>query len=150
VSAPPESVPAPPAVADRAVGRSSRGTLLRREDPRLGRPVLVELLDVPAEGDALARLRAVAAAGGPHVQRLLALSDDGAMVTYEVCEGTPIDAARLATLDGATAAALQEAERVVTLAVRLGDPADTAHRSPRVVQTAGGAVVLVVEAEGGD
>jgi xanthine/CO dehydrogenase XdhC/CoxF family maturation factor len=111
--------------------------------------VLVELLDVPAEGDALARLRAVAAAGGPHVQRLLALSDDGAMVTYEVCEGTTVDRARLAAMDAATAAALEDAERAVT-AVRLGDLADTPPRSPLVVQTPGGAVVLVVEAIAAD
>ena len=139
-----ESVSPPPAAAtsvtaeaaaspaatptDVAVGRSPRGALFRREDPRLGRPVLVEVLDVAAQGETLAQLRALAAAGGPHVQRLLALSDDGTTVTYEVCEGTDVDADALAAGNPEQASVIREV---------MGE-------ALRAVQTPGGPVLLIV------
>ena len=58
-----------------------------RHDPRTGRDVLVEEREVPLAGAALDELRALAAAGGPHVQRVLALSPDRRAVAYEIPEG---------------------------------------------------------------
>ena len=77
---------ASPAIPDAPLGRSAMGLVYRRHDPRLGRPVLVEIRHRPVEADELAMLRALAATGGPHVQRVLALSDDGREVTYELIE----------------------------------------------------------------
>ena len=62
------------------LGHTGRGLLSRRLDPRLGRWVLAEHLDAPLDDEGSARLGLLAAAGGPHVQRLLRIDDDGAIV----------------------------------------------------------------------
>ena len=98
------------------LGSTTEGRLVRRHDPRLGRPVLIEHRRVPVEGRALERLRALAALGGPHVQRILALSEDARTVTYEDLPGprqplaslAPELAARLTPLADAIAAALDD------------------------------------------
>ncbi|HEY4185649.1 MAG TPA: serine/threonine-protein kinase [Polyangia bacterium] len=92
------------------LGRSTHGLLFKRDDPRLGRPVLVERRDSPVVGAELVRLRALAALGGPHVQRVLALSDDDTTVTYELVDGPR---AALAELGSPVAAALAEARAAV-------------------------------------
>jgi hypothetical protein len=111
--------------------------LFRRDDLQLGRPVLVELRDQPAEGDTLSTLRTMAAAGGPHVQRVLTLSDDGRAVTYELCEGPQCTPAALPPTE---ATLIAEAERALAAA---GVPAPEIPRS--VALTPGGPVLLLVQ-----
>jgi serine/threonine-protein kinase len=77
-----ESTPPP-----RLVGRTPRGRLLMVVDPRARRPVLREELDQPLAPDAVAEVRALAAAGGPRVQRVLALDADLRAITFEAIEG---------------------------------------------------------------
>jgi serine/threonine-protein kinase len=74
----------------RLVGRTSRGQLLVAVDPRVGRLVLREELDQPLSPDAVAEVHALAAVGGPHVQRILALDPDLRAITFENIEGEEI------------------------------------------------------------
>jgi serine/threonine-protein kinase len=72
------------------VGRSANGgTLYRRRDPRLERTVLVERRTASLDEDpaALQRVRNLASAGGPLIQRVLGISPDGHAVAYEWIEG---------------------------------------------------------------
>jgi len=92
------SGPLPRAETEVPVGRSANGLLFEAEDARLGRPVLIERRAAPVTGAELERLRAVAALGGPFVQRTLALSDDDTTVTYERVEGRHHRLASLAPL----------------------------------------------------
>ena len=69
------------------VGRTQRGRLFVVVDPRVRRRVLREELDQPLAPDALAEIRALAAVGGPHVQRILALDPNLRAVTFEAIEG---------------------------------------------------------------
>jgi serine/threonine-protein kinase len=91
VTAPPARVRPRPAagapIAERELGRSADARIVLRHDPRTGRDLLVEEHGAPLEGQALDELRRVAAAGGPHVQRVLSLSPDRRSVAYEVPEG---------------------------------------------------------------
>jgi tetratricopeptide (TPR) repeat protein len=130
------------APADVPLGRSAFGALFRRDDPQLGRPVLIELRDRAVQGQALAILRALAAAGGPHVQRLLALSDDAQTVTYELCEGRVLAAADLSPGDAA----------IVTQAhsAMITSGALDATRPARIAMMPGGPVLLIVETVGKD
>jgi serine/threonine-protein kinase len=80
-----ESTPPP-----RFVGRTPRGQLFAVVDPRVRRLVLREELDQPLLPDAVAQICALAAAGGPHVQRILALDPDLRAVTFEAIEGEEI------------------------------------------------------------
>lgn len=125
---------------DVPLGRTVAGQLFRRDDPQLGRPVLVEIRDQPAEGDALAALQTMAGAGGPHVQRVLTLSDDGRAVTYELCEGRQCAST---ALPPAEATLIAEAERGLAAA---GVPPPASPRS--VAMTPGGPVLLVVQVAG--
>ena len=128
------------------VGRSSDGgRLVMRRHPRVGRLVLVEERDTPLDEAALARLRALAAAGGPYVQRVLALSEDHRVVTYEAVEGLPEQggAASVRTIEElpqsdreALAAALVALHAPGTLELTLTPGA-------RVIRTAGGPVILI-------
>ena len=135
---------APGMVSEVPLGRSAHGLLFARDDPRLGRPVLLERWDVPLAGDALERVRAVAALGGPFVQRTLALGDDDLTVTYERIEGPRQRLAALAPLlaklPGEHAAALTRAHAAL---VALGAIAPGA---VEVVWSAGGPVLQVVTA----
>ena len=126
------------------LGRSANGLLFASDDPRLGRPVLLERRDTPVTGAALERLRAVAALGGPFVQRTLALDDDDSTVTYERIEGARHRLATLApllaTLPVEDAAALTRAHAAL---VALGAISPAA---VEVVSSAGGPVLQVVTA----
>ena len=142
----PESEPAeieiPASVPDVPLGRSPSGLLWRREHPRLGRSVLVEIRSEAVEGEALVALQTLAAVGGPHVQRVLGLSDDGREVTYELVEGRDFDLADftdLADLAPSTLHALATAEQALSSAGQIGP------KPRRVVLTPGGPVYLVVE-----
>ncbi|MEP6653297.1 MAG: hypothetical protein ABJA82_08060, partial [Myxococcales bacterium] len=131
---------APAPTPDAPVGRSARGTLFRRDDPALGRPVLVELLDAPPTEDELARLKRLARAGGPHVQRMLGLSEDGRTVSYELCEGPPVPPWSLDQVH--TQAIAQAAGELET-----SDPLPPGESSQRpIIMTSGGPVLLIVNA----
>jgi hypothetical protein len=85
-SAPTEESAPPP----RLVGRTQRGRLFILIDPRIRRRVLREELDQPLAPDAVAEVCALAAAGGPHVQRILALQPDLRAITFEDIEGEEV------------------------------------------------------------
>ncbi|HVR01479.1 MAG TPA: serine/threonine-protein kinase [Polyangia bacterium] len=80
------------AIADdvRELGVTARGRLLTRRDPRTARLVLVEQRTLPVDDAALADVRRRAAAGGPHVQRVLRVSDDRREIWYEALDGAPL------------------------------------------------------------
>jgi tetratricopeptide (TPR) repeat protein len=123
VAAAPSEVVEDQVVVSRPLGRTARGTLSLVSDPRVGRDVLVEALDAPLQEEELDRLRAVAAAGGPHVQRILAVGADAASVTYEWLDGEETTVGALAAeerarIDGSVAALLLREEARV---VRTGD-----------------------------
>jgi serine/threonine-protein kinase len=139
------SAAAGPVVRDVPLGRSACGTLWRRDDPALGRPVLVELLDATPTDDELARLKRLARAGGPYVQRILELSEDGRTVTYELCEGPPVSPWSLDRV---------QAEAIVQAAAELeaSHPLMAGEARPiPIVMTSGGPVLLTVScvSEGG-
>jgi serine/threonine protein kinase len=127
-----------PTVPDVPLGHSAHGQLFRRDDPQLGRPVLVELRDHPVEGPSLVVLQALAAAGGPHVQRVLAVSDDGRTVTYELCCGPDVAAS------SDKASELHAAVEAVQSA-HAADADGPAVSQPRIVLSSGSPVVLVVD-----
>jgi serine/threonine-protein kinase len=82
--------PAPPDDATPSLtllGRSHRGRVLLVHEPRVNRVVLREELDTPLTSEETERIRALAALGGPHVQRILALTPDLRTITYEVLPG---------------------------------------------------------------
>ncbi|HEX4405360.1 MAG TPA: serine/threonine-protein kinase [Polyangia bacterium] len=81
--------PEPRALVEEAreVGRTPLGLLLLRREPRTARVVLVEQRDAPLDDAALDDVRRRAARGGPHVQRVLHLSDDRREIWYEALEG---------------------------------------------------------------
>jgi eukaryotic-like serine/threonine-protein kinase len=78
-----------------ALGRTARGQLHATRDARVGRHVLLEELDAPLAGEGRTALWALARAGGPHVQRVLALTDGDRAIVYEAPEGEPVPAAAL-------------------------------------------------------
>jgi eukaryotic-like serine/threonine-protein kinase len=98
VAAPPP-VPAAVPVRDepetREIGRTASGRLLLHRDLRTGRVVLAEERGEPIDDEGRAAIRALAAAGGPYVQRVLRLDDDRRTIWYEAIEGEvlPLDAA---------------------------------------------------------
>jgi hypothetical protein len=98
--------------------------------------VLLEVRFEPLSDVALARVRALAAAGGPHVQRILAVSPDRSTITYEWLEGTPRPVSALPAMDRAP---LDEA--LAALAAE-GLSAATA----LAIQTDGGPVLLIAPA----
>ena len=127
------------------LGRSAAGRLVRRRDPRVGRWIVVEERDAPLDEPALAELRAVAAAGGPHLQRVLGISDDRRSVVYEaiVEADTPANVVRIDALPAAERAALAAA-----LAGLHAAGADALAQRPgaTAARTEGGWVVLVAPA----
>ncbi len=131
---PPEVRPAPPQRRD--LGRTVRGRLVAANDPRTGRDVLIEELDEPLDDAARDLVRRLAAAGGPHVQRVLALSSDDRSVTYELVTG---DEVSLADLSPQESEALSDVWPVLEPLGLGRDP----HR--RVTRSAGGLVVVLVE-----
>jgi serine/threonine-protein kinase len=121
------------------LGRTARGRLLSARDPRVGRTVLIEERDAPLDEAELARVRALAAAGGPHVQRVLALSDDHRRVTYEaIAADRVVDGWQaLAAADHAALAAA-----VAALEASRASP-EPAVEFPRIALTPGGPVILI-------
>jgi hypothetical protein len=97
---------APAAPSERELWRTNDARMLLRHDPRTAREVLVEERLAPVEGAALDELRAVAAAGGPRVQRLLRLTGDRRAIWYEAVGG---DAVPLAALTVQEQTALRDA-----------------------------------------
>ena len=98
---------------------------------------MIAVREEPLEGTALDQLQAVAALGGPFVQRVLGVSDDGRAVTYEFLSG-PRQA--VSSLDPRVAVPLSQvhARLVSSGQVRPGGEA-------RVFMTAAGPVLPVVE-----
>jgi serine/threonine-protein kinase len=121
--------PAPP--SERPLGRTTRGRLALVSDSVIGREVLVESLDAPLGTEELVRLRDLAAAGGPRVQRILAVTSDGLGITYESLDGEVVQVHELT----ATEAAALEAE---------WGPLGLTASDRRVARTAGGPVILLV------
>jgi tetratricopeptide (TPR) repeat protein len=120
--------------AEVALGPTARGQLVQRHDGRLGRRVLIEILATPLDQHGITQLAALAAAGGPRVQRVLRLEDE-LRIVYEalpddgVCLGDlPSDQRRL--LDDAWPA--------------LAPAGVTPTPRTRVTRTAEGPVILVV------
>ena len=122
---------------EREIGRTEGGRLVARRDARVGRPILVEERDAALEGADLVRVQALAAAGGPNVQRVLALSDDRRSVIYEAIPGAVVGVDALSSADqAALIGALQ--------ALREAGAEDLARLpSARVALTAGGPVLLI-------
>ena len=79
----------PDAPPERELWRTAEARLTLRHDPRTARTLWVEERAVPLDEAALAELRRIAAAGSPHVQRLLRLGDDRRSIFYERVEGEP-------------------------------------------------------------
>jgi tetratricopeptide (TPR) repeat protein len=121
-----------PLASERPLGRTHRGRLALVSDPAIGREVLIETLDEPLGTEELVRLRDLAAAGGPRVQRILAVTADGLGITYESLDGA---VARLGELPAEVAASLQGEW------APLGMPPAPERR---VALTAGGPVILLV------
>ena len=119
------------------LGRSPDGQLFKRRDPRVGRWIVVETRDRPLDEAALAHVRAVAAAGGPHLQRVLGLSDDRRTVIYEAIEGPAV------ALDALTPAEREALD--ASLADLHGADTDgpALVATVRVARTPGGPVLLV-------
>jgi hypothetical protein len=95
----------PPAPPERELGRTAEARLVLRHDPRTAREVVVEERTAPLEGPALDDLRARAAAGGPHVQRVLRLADDRRCIWYETIAGDPQPTSALTPAERAALAA---------------------------------------------
>ncbi len=127
---------------DVELGRSAGGRLIRRRDARVGRWILVEERDVAVDDDTLAQLRTVAAAGGPHLQRVLAISDDRRAVIYEaIAEADePAEVMRVDALPVSERAALADA---IAGLHAPGAGAIALAPGARAARTAGGWVVLV-------
>jgi len=132
---------------DIPLGRSAAGALFERADPRLGRRVLVERRDLPLGAGELGRLRALAALGGPHVQRVLSLSDDGpAVVIYELIDGPRRPFAEVES-SAAFPPRVREALRRAREALRAVEAGAPAGSMREVVLTSGGPVLRVIEVE---
>jgi hypothetical protein len=84
-----------PAEEERELWRTSEARLTVRRDARTARNVLIEERAQPLEDNALERLRTIAVAGGPFVQRVLRLSDDRRAVWYEEIAGETVPLAEL-------------------------------------------------------
>jgi len=147
--------PGGPAISDAArteelrLGRSaSGGTLYRRHDPRLERTVLVERRTASLDEDpaALQRVRNLASAGGPMIQRVLGISPDGHAIVYEWIDGPRVAIEDLEPPWGPTMAQL-----AASLAADLSPDAasNVDHGSPGrsgiAAITAAGPVLLVCE-----
>jgi hypothetical protein len=81
--------PSSPARTARALAhtRSAPGDSARR---RTARNILIEERAQPLSEAAIERLRNIAAAGGPFVQRVLRLSDDRRAIWYEAISGAAV------------------------------------------------------------
>jgi serine/threonine-protein kinase len=118
------------AVSERELWRTDDRRVVLRGDRRTARDVLVEERRQPLDEAALAEVRRLAAAGGPHVQRVLRLDEEERAIWYESIPGEP-----------RPLAALTEPERR-----QLAEPLASLPAGPvrRFVRTPAGPVLLVV------
>jgi serine/threonine-protein kinase len=93
--------PTPPELDERTLWHAGEVRVTLRRDPRTARDVVVETRATPLDDEALADLRRRAIAGGPHVQRVLRLSDDRREIWYEAIEGEPLPLAALTAAERA-------------------------------------------------
>jgi eukaryotic-like serine/threonine-protein kinase len=133
----PEAAVEPPPPVREVLGRTERGRLVSTENPRVGRRVLIEELDQELDEGGRERLRGLARAGGPHVQRILAVDADGRAVVYEALDGEEVSTAALTP---------KEARALAPAWAALADAGFGPSPDLRVVRTAGGPVILVVTA----
>jgi serine/threonine-protein kinase len=122
------------------LGATERGRLFIDHDPRLGRPLLIEEADAPAESGEFSRIRLLAAAGGPHVQRILGASEDGRRISYEPLEGEKV---MLSALTEVETADLDEVWPALEKAGVIRTP------DQPVIRTPGGPVVWIAPAPRG-
>ena len=113
--------------------RTEQGALFLAHDPRVGRAVLRDARTQPIADDELGRLRLLAAAGGPHVQRILEIAADRRRIVYEAIAGLAVSLDDLTTDEQSTLAPLLVGLRAT------GAVADAV----AVVRTDGGPVILV-------
>jgi eukaryotic-like serine/threonine-protein kinase len=79
-----------PGDEERELWQSAEARVALRRDARTARNILIEDRAHPLEDAALDRLRDIAAAGGPFVQRVLRLSEDRRSIWYESIGGEPV------------------------------------------------------------
>jgi tetratricopeptide (TPR) repeat protein len=126
-----DSPPLAPAPPEQPVGRTARGRVVLVTD-QVGREVLVETLEEPLGTEELVRLRDLAAAGGPRVQRILAVTADGLSITYERLDGEQVP---LSEIPAPEAALLEQEWSPLGMV-----PAP----ERRVARTAGGPVIVLL------
>jgi serine/threonine-protein kinase len=87
------ALPVQPSEDEHELWRTPEARLAIRRDARTARNILIEERAQPLSEAAIERLRNIAAAGGPFVQRVLRLSDDRRAIWYEAISGAavPID-----------------------------------------------------------
>ncbi len=119
------------------LGDTAAGQLFGVIDQRVGRKILVEVRATPLTDHERQRLQRLAAAGGPMVERVLGIADDGLSVTYEALDGEPVP---LAALAPAEARRLDNVWPVLAAAGIAPTP------DLPVARTPGGPVVLVAPA----
>ncbi|HEY7374873.1 MAG TPA: serine/threonine-protein kinase [Polyangia bacterium] len=79
-----------PGDEERELWHSDDARLALRRDARTARNILIEERAQPLDEGGLDRLRRIAAAGGPFVQRVLRLSEDRRSIWYEAIAGEPV------------------------------------------------------------
>jgi hypothetical protein len=116
---------------EQPIGKTARGRVMLVTD-QVGREVLVESLFEPLGTEELVRLRDLAAAGGPRVQRILAVTADGLTITYERLDGEERPLGQLSAAE-------------VNLLAREWGPLGLAPTPDRrVARTAGGPVIILL------
>jgi hypothetical protein len=90
------ALPVQPSEDEHELWRTPDVRFAVRRDARTARNILIEERAQPLGDSAVERLRNIAAAGGPFVQRVLRLSDDRRAIWYEAIAGeaVPIDQLR--------------------------------------------------------
>ena len=84
------ALPVQPSEDEHELWRTPDARLAVRRDTRTARDILIEERAQPLADGAIERLRNIAAAGGPFVQRVLRLSDDHRAIWYEAIAGEPV------------------------------------------------------------
>jgi hypothetical protein len=79
-----------PGDEERELWQSAEARVALRRDARTARNVMIEERAQPLDDAALDRLRDIAAAGGPFVQRVLRLSEDRRSIWYESIAGESV------------------------------------------------------------
>jgi serine/threonine-protein kinase len=116
------------------LGPVAGGRLIVRHDPRVDRDVLVERRSAALSEEDVTRIKRLAAAGGPHVQRVTSLDVEAGEITYEWL------AAELTAFASLSRAEVEDLKPVWARLEPLGLSADPGRP---IARTAGGPVVLV-------